>query len=343
MTNGGTSPSDAAVLARGRKLLALAGDARGRDSAEEARTLALRAAADLERGVRLTGGTGAPSAVRCRALLDLAEARAVAAADKGATGVLEALHEAVEAVRDVGPDLRVLALRRLAEAHSARYRYTADPAQLDAADRVFAQAQALVQRDDPVRAELLAGRGEVLLARAESGGQLPVAAAAVRELRAALALTASGDPRLTDRQLLFGRALRQHHTAGGAATDLHEAEWILARAARGARADRAAALAWLERGEVLLTLAGATGAPEWLDLAAESYHHGVRSAVRAGEPLLAAQAHHQRGGVLERTAGPARALRSYQAAWEQWQRAGAAHGPQAQSTFERMTALGATS
>lgn len=342
MTNGGTSPSDAAVLARGRRLLALAGDARGRDSAEEARTLALRAAADLERGVRLTGGAGAPSAVRCRALLDLAEARAVAAADSGATGVLEALHEAVEDVRDVSPDLRVLALRRLAEAHGARYRYTADPAELDAADRVFAQAQGLVQRDDPVRAELLAGRGEVLLARADGGAGLTVAAEAVRELRAALALTASGELRLAERQLLFGRALHRHHTAGGAATDLHEAEWILARAARGARTDRTAALAWLERGEVLLTLAGATGAPEWLDLAAESYHHGVRSALRAGEPLLAAQAHHQRGAVLERTAGPVRALTSYRAAWELWQRAGAAQGPQARSTFERMTALGAT-
>ncbi|MFJ8058983.1 hypothetical protein [Streptomyces sp. NPDC096142] len=342
MTNGGTSPSDAAVLARGRRLLALAGDARGRDSAEEARTLALRAAADLERGVRLTGGAGAPSAVRCRALLDLAEARAVAAADSGATGVLEALHEAVEDVRDVSPDLRVLALRRLAEAHGARYRYTADPAELDAADRVFAQAQGLVQRDDPVRAELLAGRGEVLLARADGGAGLAVAAEAVRELRAALALTASGELRLAERQLLFGRALHRHHTAGGAATDLHEAEWILARAARGARADRTAALAWLERGEVLLTLAGAAGAPEWLDLAAESYHHGVRSALRAGEPLLAAQAHHQRGAVLERTAGPVRALTSYRAAWELWQRAGAAQGPQARSTFERMTALGAT-
>ncbi|WP_420310295.1 hypothetical protein ACOB87_10145 [Streptomyces sp. YS-B37] len=342
MTNGGTSPSDAAVLARGRRLLALAGDARGRDSAEEARTLALRAAADLERGVRLTGDAGTPSAVRCRALLDLAEARAVAAADSGATGVLEALHEAVEDVRDVSPDLRVLALRRLAEAHGARYRYTADPAELDAADRVFAQAQGLVQRDDPVRAELLAGRGEVLLARADSGGGLEVAAEAVRELRAALALTAGGELQLAERQLLFGRALHRHHTAGGAATDLHEAEWILARAARGARADRTAALAWLERGEVLLTLAGATGAPEWLDLAAESYHHGVRSALRAGEPLLAAQAHHQRGAVLERTAGPVRALTSYRAAWELWQRAGAAQGPQARSTFERMTALGAT-
>ncbi|WP_329259866.1 hypothetical protein OG223_40205 [Streptomyces sp. NBC_01478] len=348
MTNGGTYPSDAAVLARGRRLLALAGDARVRDSAEEARTLALRAAADLERGVRLTGGTGAPSAVRCRALLDLAEARAVAAADSGATGVLEALHEAVEDVRDVSPDLRALALRRLAEAHSARYRHTADPAQLDAADRVFAQARDLVQRDDPVRAELLAGRGEVLLARVESGGGLAVAAEAVRELRAALTLTPDGEPRLAERQLLFGRALRRHHAAGGAATDLHEAEWILARAARGAQADRTAAQAWLERGEVLLTLAGTTGetgatrAPEWLDLAAESYHHGARSALRAAEPLLAAQAHHQRGAVLERTAGPARALKSYQAAWELWQRAGAAQGPQAQSTFERMTALGAT-
>lgn len=336
---------DPAVLARGRLLLALADDARGRDAADEARTLALRAAADFENGVRLSGRHSAPSAVRCRALLDLAEARAVAAGDTGHPGVLQALEQAVDAVQDQSPDLRVPALRRLAQAHAARYRHTAEPAELLAADACFAQAEALVGRDDPVRAELLAGRGEVLVARAERGGELAVATDAVRVLRAALALTAGSDPYLADRQLLFGRALRHHHGAGGTPTDLHEAEWVLARAARGARDDRTAALAWLERGDVLLTLAGNGGAPEWLDRASESYHHAVRSADRAGEPLLAARAHHQRGVVLERTAGPEHALESYRAAWALWQRAGAARGPQAQSaqsTFERMTALGGT-
>ncbi|MEU6371858.1 hypothetical protein [Streptomyces sp. NPDC046909] len=336
---------DPAVLARGRLLLALAGDARGRDAADEARTLALRAAADFEHGVRLSGRHSAPSAVRCRALLDLAEARAVAAGDTGHPGVLEALEQAVEAVRDQGPDLRVPALRRLAEAHTARYRHTADPAQLVAADGHFTEAEALVGRDDPERAELLAGHGEVLVARAERGDGLPVATDAVRVLRSALALTPGSDPHLADRQLLFGRALRHHHGAGGTPTDLHEAEWVLARAARDAPADRTAALAWLERGDVLLTLADRTGAPEWLDRAAESYHHAVRRADRAGEPLLAARAHHQRGVVLERTAGPEHALESYRAAWTLWQRAGAAQGPQAQSaqsTYERMTALGGT-
>ncbi|MGW7204566.1 hypothetical protein [Streptomyces sp. NPDC054837] len=333
---------DPAVLARGRLLLALADDARGRDAADEARTLALRAAADFESGVRLDGRHSAPSAVRCRALLDLAEARAVAAGDTGHPGVLEALERAVEAVRDQGPALRVAALRRLAEAHTARYRHTAESAELVAADGYFTQAEALLGRDDPERAELLAGRGEVLVARAERGGELTVATDAVRVLRAALALTADSDPHLADRRLLFGRALRHHHGAGGTPTDLHEAEWVLARAARGARDDRTAALAWLERGDVLLTLAGDAGAPEWLDLAADSYHHGVRSAERAGEPLLAARAHHQRGAVLERTAGPEHALESYRTAWALWQRAGAAQGPQARSTFERMTALAGT-
>lgn len=330
------------MLARGRRLLALAGDARHRDAADEARTLALRAAADFEKGVRLTGRHGAPSAVRCRALLDLAEARAVAAGDTGHPEVLDALRQAVEAVRDLSPALRVPTLRRLAEAHAARYRHTAELTELTAADEVFTQAEALVGRDAPERAELLAGHGEVLAARAERGAGLAVATDAVRVLRSALALTPGSDPHLADRQLLFGRALRHHHGAGGTQTDLHEAEWVLARAARGAPDDRTAALAWLERGDVLLRLAGQTKVSKWLDRASESYHHAVRSADRAGEPLLAARAYHQRGVVLERTAGPEHALESYRAAWPLWQRAGAAQEQTAQLTFERMTALGGT-
>ncbi|MFD7130884.1 hypothetical protein [Streptomyces sp. NPDC059894] len=349
--------SGSAVLARGRRLLALAGAARGRNSTDEARTLALRAAADLEAGVRLSRQATEPSAVRCRALLDLAEARAVAAGDTGAPGVLDALEQAVEALPDGGPDqrgpdqrgpdqrgpdLRVQALRRLAEAHSARYRHTAETTELDAADRVFAQAQTLVDLDDPLRAQLLVGRGEVLVARAERGGGLADATDAARVLRRALALTPRSDPRLAERQLLFGQALHRHHAAGGAPTDLHEAEWVLASAARGTAVERTAALAWLERGDVSVKLADRTGAPEWLDTAAESYHRAARSADRAGEPLLAARSHHQRGVVLERTAGPERALASYREAWALWQRAQAAQGPLARSTFERMRALGGT-
>lgn len=333
---------DPAVLTRGRKLLALAGDAWGRDAAEEARTLALRAVADFETGVRLTGRAGAPSAVRCRALLDLAEARAVAAGDGGAPGVLDALRQALETGPDAGPDLRVLTLRRLAEAHSTRYRHTAEAAELRTAERTFAQAEALVDPDDPVRAQLLAGRGETLLDRAERDGELAVAAEAVRVLRAALALTPGSDPTLPARQLVFGRALRAHHGAGGAPTDLHEAEWVLARAARDTGDGRTAALAWLERGDVLLELAGWTRTPEWLDRAAESYRAAADSARGAHEPLLAARAHHQRGVALERTAGPLRALESYRRAWACWQQAGAARGPQARSTLERMVELGGT-
>jgi tetratricopeptide (TPR) repeat protein len=332
-------PDHGPVLERGRTLLTAADRARGRDAADEARSLGLRAAAELELGARLAARAGAEPTVCARALLDLARARAIAAEDEGHAGVLEALTRAVEALRGRRTRVRVTALRRLAEAHAARWRRTADPAELRFADDRFAEAEALLERDDPERAALLTGRGEALVARAEQGEGLQAATDAVRVLRAALALTADSDPHLSGRRLLFGRALRHHHAAGGAPTDLHEAEWVLARAARGAPDDRTAALAWLERGDALLALASRTGAPEWLDLAAESYHHAVRSADRADEPLLSARAHHLRATVLERTAGPEHALEAYRAAWTRWQRAGAARGVQARSTYERMKRL----
>src|SRR5439155_26483445 len=133
---------------------------------------------------------------------------------------------------------------------------------------------------------------------------IAVATDGVRVLREALAQTPESETRLAERRLLFGRALRQRRAAGGAPTDLHEAEWILARAARGADDPRTAAHAWLELGQVLAELAEEPGAAQKRDQAAESFRRAAEGAVRAGDALLAAQAHHLRGTVLERTAGP---------------------------------------
>jgi hypothetical protein len=330
-----------AQVARGGLLLALSEDAARRGSADEARSLALRAVADF---AAVAATATDPSPQHCQVLLELAAARAAAAADPGAAEALAELRQAL-AVADALPDqpeLTLECLRRLGRAHAARYAHTADTAELTAADRAFARAQRLVPTDDPDRAQLLVERGRALVEWAARGGGLAVATDAVRVLREALAQTPESHPLLAERRLLFGQALRRRRAAGGAQTDLYEAEWILDRAARGAApgsADALAARAWLERGGVLLDLAAGPGAEERWDQAAESFRRAADSAQRAGELLLAAQAYHQRGTVLERTAGRARALEAYRSAWELWQRSGAAGGPQARSTRERMLAL----
>ncbi len=326
------------LSARGGLLYALADDALRREAPDEARSFALRAVADFSSVAAVTGDPEQPSADRAKVLLDLAAARATAAGDPGATEVLAELGRALEAA-GTDPDLRLRCLRRLGQAHRARYALTADPAELSEADRAFAQAQRLVPTDEPARAELLVERGAVLVDWAEQGGGPGAATNAVRVLREALSQTPESDPRLAWRRLLFGRALRGRHAAGGALTDLHEAEWILARAARGARDSRTAAEAWLERGDVLTRLAHGAGARERLDDAATSYRLAAEGATQAHEWMLAARAHHQRAAVLEETAGRESALAAYRRAWGLWQRAGAAQAPQARSTRERMRQL----
>nr|WP_202447597.1 SAV_2336 N-terminal domain-related protein [Streptomyces sp. SID5468] len=336
-------PADA-LVARGGLLRELADDAVRRLAPQEARSLALRAVADFEVIDRAAGAATGPSAQRCRVLMELAAARAVAAGDPGDAHALADLDRALAAAEGL-PELKLEVLRRLGAAHFARYGHTAETAELALADAAFARALPLVPVDDPARAGLLVERGRVLVEWGARGGGLEVATDAVRVLREALAQTPESHRLLPERRLLFGRALRERRAAGGAPTDLHEAEWILHRAARGA-ADAedpaTAARAWLDHGDVLLRLAAGRGAQEKLDQAAESFLRSAEHAVRAGEPLLAAQAHHRRGTVLERTAGAARALESYRAAWEQWQRSGAAGDPQARSTLERMRALEGT-
>lgn len=342
-----------ALLARGGLLMELCANARERDSADEARALAVQAAADFESAAKSAERAGEPPGVVCRAQLELAAARAVVTGDQGAEGVVGALGEALRAAGSGAHtgELRLRALWRLAEAHIARWTRSAEPAELDTADGFFAQAQAQLSTDDPRRPELLAARGGAALNRAAHADDVAgadVATDAVRVLRAALAQTPESDPALPARRLLFARALHRHHELGGSLTDLHEAEWILARAARGARTGgdaRTEALAWLERGDVLRALARPQhSTTEYEDRAAESYRRAASAAEASDDLLVTARALHRRGTVLERTAGPSHALDAYRAAWVAWQGAGGdARHPEARTTLERMRALTARS
>ena len=338
-----------ALLARGGLLTELCANARERDSADEARALAVQAAADFESAAESAERAGEPPGVVCRARLELAAARAVVTGDQGAEGVVGALEEALRAAGTGAHtgELRLRALWRLAEAHTARWTRGAEPAELDTADGYFARAQAQLSTDDPRRPELLAARGGAALNRASHVDGVvgaDVATDAVRVLRAALAQTPESDPALPARRLLFARALHRHHELGGSLTDLHEAEWILARAARGARTGgdtRTEALAWLERGDVLRALARPQhSTTEYEDRAAESYRRAASAAEASDDLLVTARALHRRGMVLERTAGPSHALDAYRAAWAAWQGAGGdARHSEARTTLERMRAL----
>ncbi|MGW8400888.1 SAV_2336 N-terminal domain-related protein, partial [Streptomyces lydicus] len=310
-----------------------------------AEALAVRAADDLDTATVLLRRRGsAADRLVCETLLDLAAAREL----NGATGlpsVLPALDRAREIARALDdPVLEADSLRRTAAAQRAVHTRTGALSALDAAIAALAAALRLTAPDSPEHSSLLAERGAALLLRArleppgEPGKRL--ANEAVHVLREALARVAPHDPDLGSRRLLFGRALRLRHERQPSLADLHEADWVLELAARGADVpDVVCAEAWLEVGDVQLLLDRRFDSRERHDRAAACYRRAAAAAGRAGSALLAARAHHRRAGVLEVTAGPRSALHAYRESWEQWQRAGEDAGPEAQRTRARMRAL----
>ncbi|MGD3105705.1 SAV_2336 N-terminal domain-related protein [Streptomyces sp. YGL11-2] len=307
--------------------------------------LATRAAADLDTATVLLRRRGsAADRLVCETLLDLAAARRLAGGSD-ATAVLSTLERARAMAHELGdPALEAAALRRTAAARSAVHARTGDADSLDAAIAALADALRLTARDSAEHSALLAERGAALLLRArlepaaEPGRRL--ANEAVHVLREALARVAPQDPDLGARRLLFGRALRLRHERQPSLADLHEADWILELAARGAGVpDRVAAEAWLEVGDVQLLLDRRFDSRERHDRAAASFRRAAVAARAADDAVLAARAHHRRAEVLEDTAGPRSALRAYRESWEQWQRAGEDTGPEAQRTRARMRAL----
>ncbi|MFU9033661.1 MULTISPECIES: SAV_2336 N-terminal domain-related protein [Streptomyces] len=314
-------------------------------AARSAEALAVRAADDLDTAtVLLRRRGGAADRLVCETLLDLAAARRLGGG-AGLPSVLPTLERARAIAQALGdPALEADSLRRIAAAQRAVHTRTGAPAALDAAIDALAGALRLTAPDTPVHSSLLAERGAALLLRArqepaeEAGRRL--ADEAVHVLREALARVAPQDPDLGSHRLLFGRALRLRHERRPSVADLHEADWVLELAARGAGVpDVVCAEAWIEVGDVQLLLDRRFGSRERHDRAAACYRRAAAAAGRAGSALLAARAHHRRGEVLEVTAGPRSALQAYRESWEHWQRTAADPGPEAQRTRARMRAL----
>ncbi|MEX2968885.1 SAV_2336 N-terminal domain-related protein [Streptomyces sp. C184] len=310
-----------------------------------AEALAVRAADDLDTAVVLLRRRGsAADRLVCRTLLDLAAARQLNGG-AGLPSVLPILERARAMARAL--DDRALeadSLRRTAAAQRAVHTRTGALPALDAAIAALAGALRLATPDSPEHSALLAERGAALLLRARQepadGPGKRLANEAVHVLREALGRVAPHDPDLGNHRLLFGRALRLRYERQPSLADLHEADWILELAARGADVPAAvSAEAWLEVGDVQLLLDRRFDSRERHDRAAACYRRAAAAARRAGSALLAARAHHRRGEVLEVTAGSRSALHAYRESWEQWQRAGEDTGPEAQRTRARMRAL----
>ncbi|WP_030811350.1 SAV_2336 N-terminal domain-related protein [Streptomyces sp. NRRL S-337] len=314
-------------------------------AARPAEALAVRAADDLDTATVLLRRRGSDAdRLVCETLLDLAAARRLGGG-AGLPSVLPTLERARAIAQALGdPALEADSLRRIAAAQRGVHTRTGAVTALDAAIDALAAALRLTAPDSPVHSSLLAERGAALLLRArqepagEPGRRL--ADEAVHVLREALARVAPQDPDLGSHRLLFGRALRLRHERRPSVADLHEADWVLELAARGAGVpDVVCAEAWIEVGDVQLLLDRRFGSRERHDRAAACYRRAAAAAGRAGSALLAARAHHRRAEVLEVTAGPRSALQAYRESWEHWQRTAADPGPEAQRTRARMRAL----
>ncbi len=346
------------LAARGALLAALAEDALRRNAPDRAHEPARSAVTDLTAAAARPSPPTRPG-LRSRALLDLAAARALATGDPGAPEVLATLHAALAsapattapsatappasapgapaATAPTPPDApdpltRTRCLRRLGRGHAARFARGGDAEEVAEADRWFAAAQRSAPVGSPERAALLAERCRTLLVAAAYGGGPAAATEAVRVAREALAQTAAGDAALPARRLLFARALRQRWAAGGGASDLHEAEWTLHRAARAAPDAATAARARLERGEVLRDLVRDGEA-------AECFRRAAAVAEEARLWLIAARARHQLGAVLQRCGDRPGATVAFRAAQTLWWRGGVLRGPEAAATDDRLRRL----
>lgn len=265
--------------------------ARGDAGPHPAEALAVRAADDLDTAavlLRRRGGTA--DRLVCETLLDLAAARQLNGG-AGLPSVLPTLERARALAHEL--DDRALeadSLRRTAAAQRAVHTRTGDLGALDAAIAALAAALRLTTPDSPEHSSLLAERGAALLLRArlepEEAPGKRLANEAVHVLREALGRVAPQDPDLGSHRLLFGRALRLRYEHRPSLADLHEADWILELAARGADVpDAVSAEAWLEVGDVQLLLDRRFDSRERHDRAAACYRRAAAAARRADSPL----------------------------------------------------------
>lgn len=270
------------------------------------------------------------------ALAEVLRARAPGAADGG-----ELLARAVAMLerdvvgRPVGPEAterQLLVLDELARLHEQAFEQFADAAGLVRAEEVLREALALLSWDDPRRARLNAGRGRVLLA----AGGADTLDEAVTALRLAVEDTHADSPQDVPRRVALARACLARYRSQRRMADAYEAQWLLAQAGHSAAGLRQQAEIGLELGHACMELADRTGVHQELERAVRSFARAGEAARQAGEPVLAARAHHARGEALEILSGRRRAQEAYALAWRLWNEAGEAGGAEAARTRARL-------
>ncbi|MFJ4469138.1 SAV_2336 N-terminal domain-related protein [Streptomyces sp. NPDC089424] len=302
-----------AQIVRGQLLLDLArqyaGDGRvptARPLPERAAELSLRAMDDFQGAAR--GKRVLSDEERCRTWLAVASATELAR-PAGESRERQTLYAVDQALRAAGEDL---ALRRECYARSARlyraaYRRTLDPARLDHAVEAWAQAERLLDADDPDRSDLLFEYGTALMDRGRARKSADDAARAVSVLRTALQDTPPGHSGLAGRWSGLGQAHYRRYDIKRVLSDLYEAEWTIGEAVRSSEEPAFLADHWRLRASILALLHHRTDTLTHLHRAIEAYGRAAEHAEEAGLDDVLAEARRQRSRLAQRLGGSLRA------------------------------------
>ncbi|MEU8889593.1 SAV_2336 N-terminal domain-related protein [Streptomyces sp. NPDC048442] len=232
--------------------------------------------------------------------------------------------------------LRTLALQQLAWALADAYARTGNRDYLVEEIDAWWSSLAGLDRDGGFSPYALESLGDALI-QAEEWDD------AVRMMRAAVDNTSEDDPEMPGRRMALGHALLTRYLAREGQSDLHEADWMLGAAARGSEGTEIAAGSWQLRAKVAEEQARRSrSAARWND-AADYYRRAAENAGEAGRPEVEADATRHRARVLERIAGPARALTEYQKALQLYAELGQQESPgatEAQAAVRRLDPQG---
>lgn len=238
--------------------------------------------------------------------------------ETGWAHALRALDEGRAAAEGLppGPGRDRLTLRCLeakASIESRRFHEGAESRReaLDRAVDAWAEVWALTPPDSPWQPGNLQIYGLTLMRRGQLNESEEDLRETVRLLRRSVAGTSGKSPALAARRMNLGLALMVRFRLVGALVDLYEADWILGAAAREAVSGDVAASAHAIRGQVAEALGRSTGAEVRFTEAATYFKQAADRALAAGSAVMAAAYLADRARMLERIAGPDRALTEY--------------------------------
>ncbi|MEU6840626.1 SAV_2336 N-terminal domain-related protein [Streptomyces sp. NPDC046716] len=278
-----------------------------RDEDDHARALLNAGLAQAQFEIFLEKSTD-PDAEAC---LGLAAALGILGEDPAA--VVAALDEALAAAAEASPE-RFEALTRTAEFWDERYRDSGERDDIDRAVDAWERALQPLGPDDEKRAETLTHHGRALLERA----MLPDTSAedshlAVQALREAVDATPGGHRLLPYRRIVLARACITRFQGQGVSSDLHEADWILAEAARESDDPAELVLIWFLRSVGTRLLADRTARRDLLHVALQHIETALETAAESGHDWLG-DMHGARADLLSALDRPGEAVTAYRAA-----------------------------